>query len=175
MNHFTKYSLHSCLTILKLPSCFPLPCTWLSHAQTTTEAPLPCGVFRAFAQSLSASPCRQSPFSSLSNLAWQIVGCDVHHYPFYDGYVSVNSLPNISFNKWGYCETTYVTAFRCHLYVGHMAIVQPIRLHPHIHRFPLQFSRSLAVGWLIASPTCYTPRPVSFSDKSVWDRFYMEY
>ncbi len=37
MNHFTKYSLHSCLTILKLPSCFPLPCTRLSHALLLTR------------------------------------------------------------------------------------------------------------------------------------------
>ena len=125
------------LTILRLPSCSPSPCTWLSHAQTTTGTPLPCGVFRACAHSLSASPCRQSPFSGLDNLAWQTIGCNVHPFPFSVGYVAVNSLPITPFNKRGYCEATYVTAFRCHLYISHRTIVQPIRLHPYVCLFPI--------------------------------------
>lgn len=52
---------------IKITNCFPSPCTRLSLARTTTEAPLPCRVFRAFAHSLSASRFRQSPVSTHSN------------------------------------------------------------------------------------------------------------
>ena len=46
------------------------------------------------------------------------------------------------------------------------------RLHPHVRLSVLPFSRSVAVGWLMASPTCYTPPRVSLWDKSDDSRSY---
>lgn len=60
-------SLTLSVVCIKITNCFPSPCTRLSLARTTTEAPLPCRVFRAFAHSLSASRFRQSPVSTHSN------------------------------------------------------------------------------------------------------------
>ena len=38
-------SLTFSVICIKIISCFPSPCTRLSPAQTTTEAPLPCRIF----------------------------------------------------------------------------------------------------------------------------------
>ena len=44
------------------------------------------------------------------------------------------------------------------------------RLYPHIYRFISWFSRILVVIWLISLSACYTPCPVSLSDKPIDDR-----
>ena len=60
-------SLTLSVVCIKITNCFPSPCTRLSLAQTTTEAPLPCRVFRVFTHSLLViTNCFPSPCTRLS-------------------------------------------------------------------------------------------------------------
>ena len=71
---------------IKLSNCFPSPCTRLSLARTTTEAPFPCQIFRVLCPQPYGILIQGIPICFHNNcLARQTVGCDLRSYSTYCG------------------------------------------------------------------------------------------
>lgn len=97
-------------------------------------------------------------------------------FTIYHGCSAASSCCIRIFSPEQYRSMTISATLRHSLKVGQLGLsFKQFGFHPHIHRFILPFSGSLVTDWLTTFPTCYTPRPVSLSDKSGDDRFFKEH
>ena len=130
-------------TCIKNISCLPSPCTRLSLARTTTEAPLPCRIFISLR--LIATPVafrfRQSPFRCAITQREQIVGYDL---PFTTYCSCVDSLFMPIFQtrrEVGTIEMTILVTLRqCYSRLPLRSSFNQIRFYPHICSFHLPIS-----------------------------------
>lgn len=168
-------SLTLSVVCIKITNCFPSPCTRLSLARTTTEAPLPCRVFRVFAHSLSASRFRQSPVSTHSNY-WHDRLSDATFVLFLliasaSWLIPFAHIPNAlelstTRGRRYNCLSAHATPYAAELSLNQY------RLHPHICLSP---SRN-CVAWQLAAHSvllkCYFHLLLSLGAYSVGSRTY---
>ncbi len=140
---------------IKLSNCFPSPCTRLSLARTTTEAPFPCQIFRAYAHSFSAFWFRESPFAFTITI-WR-TDCRMR-LTFCIRLLRLlrsQFLPCCNFGLHRVLLPDISITLRRGWYRCRRTIVQPIRLHPCVCLFLLPYSRSVVIGWLMTLLTCF--------------------
>ena len=131
----------------------------------------PCSNYYGSSVAIWVAPLRQSPFRQYNNY-WLDRLSDTT-FVLYCLLQSRCNLFCFQFSK----EELKVLQYGVNNYLPPQFRVIPLglsfnqsRLYPHIYRFISWFSRILVVIWLISLSACYTPCPVSLSDKPIDDR-----
>ena len=146
-------SLTFSVICIKIISCFPSPCTGLSPAQTTTEAPLPCRIFIG----LYLIALRRSDLGNprLRYNNYGATDCRIWRPPFTVHYSCV------VISSCSLCTTTTMSVSRYDEYsylnvtvsLGTaQAVIQSIRILSSYLSFITPFSRSSVTNWLMVYP-----------------------